>query len=181
MHTDSLIDDLEVVSAADPALDMSDAERIRYVTSRDPKVIKDQPGCASRRYILRALTSSELMAIESLEAGRKVMTAFLMGVKEIRNYPSAGVVASPSQASPVPSDSTRRIWTDKEFTSLTQNLGGKRIYEIGRVVYDRALEGNGEGGSIYFEPLPLLLEELARTARRRAVLLMDSAGGTPST
>jgi len=178
---DSLVDDLQVVSIEDSALDMELSERRAYAESRNPSVIKVIPGKTAVTFVLRPLSYGEVVAVESQPPASKAGMCFIFGVREIRHYPTPGQVTKPALRAPTKDDANRCIWNDDEMSTLMRKLGGRRIFEIGGIVHARALEGNGEGGSICFEPLRSSLDALQAIESRRVALQKSTAGETPST
>lgn len=174
---DSLVADLAIVLLDDAALDMTFAERKAYGESLDPALLKLIPGKQPTWFVLRALGHLELATIEGQAAAGKAIMSFIFGVKEIR---AAMQTVRPGLRSPSEDDATRCIWSTSEMAELTRRFGGRRIFEIGNAAHQRALEGNGGGGSIFFEPLRSSLDALQATESRRAERLKATAAETQS-
>lgn len=178
MFHDSLVADLEVVSIEDGALDMSINERRAYGESLDPKLLKVLPAKHPVRFVLRPLSYGEMVAIEGQPAVSKLAMCFMFGVREVRV--DAASTLRPGTRSPSQADPSRCIWSDDEMNALMQRFGMRRIFEIGNAIHIRTLEGNGVGGSIFFEPLRSSLDALRATESRRVERLKATAAETQS-
>lgn len=186
MHVDNLVSALEVVSAADPALDMSKQERLAYAASRDAGKLREVPGRKAVRFVCRPLTSAEAGICESQpSADAKTSWAFMLGCSEIRHADmtgaSEGRAVKPTHPFEGP-DGRKLIWHDREMTALQAVFGRRVFYEVGSVIRDRALLGNAAGG--VWDPYEMpqsLLDALERIARHRAALLAATPTETPST
>ncbi len=176
---DSLVSDLAIVCMDDAALDMTISERRAYGESLDPALLKTIPGRHPTWFVLRALSHLDLASVESQSGASKLLMCFIFGVKEIRFDGSKSV--RPGLRSPSADDANRCIWSTDEMTELTHRFGGRRLFDVGNAVHQRALEGNAGGGSIFFEPLQSSLDALRATESRRVARLKASADATKST
>jgi len=186
MHVDSLVGSIEVVSAADAALDMTKQERLAYALSRDPAKLREVPGRKAVRFVCRPLSSAEAGICESQpSADAKTAWAFMLGCAEVRHAdmtgPAEGRAVKPTHPFEGP-DGRKLIWHDREMTALQAVFGRRVFYEVGSVIRDRALLGNAAGGVLDpFETPQSLLDALDRIARHRAALLAATPTETPST
>jgi len=175
MHVDSLVRTIEVVSAADPALDMGRAEREEYARTRDPSKIRERPGQRAIRYIIRPLSVAEASVVDQRPSvSDRVTWAFVMGVTEIHHAgtdgPRDGARLLPTQPFDSPSG-RRNIWSDAELEALQDAFGRGLFFEVGGIVYERTLRGKAAGGSVPYTAPQSLLDVLAwiepRPAERR--------------
>lgn len=186
MHVDSLVRPIEVVSAADPALDMTKQERLAYAASRDATKLREAPGRKAVRFVCRPLTSAEAGICESQQsADSKLAWSFMLGCEEIRHAdmtgPAEGRSIKPTHPFDGP-DGRKMIWHDREMTALQAVFGRRVFYEIGAVIRDRALMGNAAGGILDPYEMPQsLLDALDRIARLRAAHPPTTPEETPRT
>lgn len=188
MHVDSLVRPIEVVSAADPALDMGRADRIAYAESRDPALIRELPGEKAIRFVCRPLTASELVAVCSRAGAEgKALFAFAFAVTEIVHAdltgPAEGRRILPTR---LVEHGRPRIWDDPEIDALQEMLGFALISEIGAFAFERAWlrKKKGSGHQRALRPFTVpqsLLEELEWIERLRAAHQPTTPEETPRT
>lgn len=162
---DSLVRPIEVVSASDPALDMSASERRAYAESRDPSKIREVPGQRAVRYLARPLSVVDASVIDQRPSiSDRVVWAFLLGCSEIHHADASGP-RDGSRLVPTRSfdaqDRKRMIWSDDELGAIQESFGRAVLYEIGGVIYERTLRGKAAGGSVPYTVPQSLLDELA--------------------
>ena len=185
MHVDSLVRPIEVVSAADPALDMGRAEREEYARTRDASKLREKPGQRAVRFMCRPLSVAEAsVADQRPSAADRVLWAFMLGVSEIHHAdtqgPRDGARMLPTRAFDGPSE-RRNIWSDLELQAIQDAFGRAVFFEVGGVVYERTLRGKAAGGSVPYTAPQSLLDALDWIERQPAAHLPTTPAETPST
>jgi hypothetical protein len=185
MHVDSLVRPLEVVSAADEALDMSRAEREEYARTRDPAKIRELPGKTAVRFVCLPLSVQVSAILDARPSmSDRVVWAFALGVSEMRHADASGPAPErrmvPSQKLDI-GGVKRAMWGDDELQTIQDTFGRATLYEIGGVIYERALRGKAAGGSVPFTVPQSLLDALTFLAPHRAAPPSDTPEATPST
>jgi hypothetical protein len=184
--SDPLVRPIEVVSAGDPALDMTAAERRTYAETRDPKLLRELPGKRAVRCLVRPLSVATASICDQRPSmADRVVWAFMLGCLEVQNAdehgPADARVLKPSHAFDAGDGDKRCIWSDRELGALQETFGRGFLFEIGGVIYERTLRGKAAGGSEPFTVPQSLLDELAQIARRHAERLKAEHEATPPT
>lgn len=186
MHVDSLVRPIEVVSAADPALDMARAEREEYARTRDASKLREHPGKRAVRFVLRPLSVAEASVCDQRPSmADRVLWAFMLGVYEIVNAdargPSDGARILPTRSFDAPGGGKRNIWSDLELEALQEAFGRAVFFEIGGIVYERTLRGKAAGGSVPYTVPQSCLDALDWIERLHAERRRATPPETPST
>lgn len=148
---------LEVVSWADPALDMTDMERKEYREKRDMRLVRVRPGMQPTRYFIRMISNSHMRAIDDLPTpNQKRYGAFVHGVARIEHAVrrDGSVIPTCSGTEDVALVGGGKV---KILTDLALEELGNRIAEdeIGGVAYAHSIFHPGAERTY---PPPLLLE-----------------------
>lgn len=188
MHVDGLVRPLEVVSAADEALDMSEAERLAYAEQRDPSMIRELPGQRAVRYVCRALSASEAVEMSAKTSAEvRAFTAFMFGVVEIADADASGPCAGKRLTPTRSIDRNRpRIWSVEELDGIVEAFGVETVFEIGSFIFERAFLRKKKGSVHRHARRPYsvpqsLRDELASMELPRAEPPSASPEATPST
>lgn len=185
MHVDSLVRPIEVVCVADPALDMSRAEREEYGRTRDPANLREHPGRRAVRYVCKPLSVAEASVVDQRQSmADRLLWSFMLGVTEIihagASGPQEGARIVPTRPFDGPTG-RRCIWSDVELESLQEALGRAAFFEVGGVIYERTLRGKAAGVSVPYTLPQSSLDALDWIERLHAERRSDTRSETPST
>lgn len=172
MHVDSLVRPITVVCGGDLALDMSVSERRAYAESRDITKLRELPGKAAVRYVVRPLTVSQSTIVDQrVYMHERLLWCFMLACSEIQNAdtdgPSVGRRMTPTRTVDM-GGAKVLMWDDRELDVIQEAFGRAAIYEIGAVIWERTLRGKAAGGSVPYTVPQSLLDELALLALRPA-------------
>ena len=164
---------------------MSRAEREEYARTRDPSKIRELPGKTSVRYVCLPLSVQVSAILDARPSmSDRVVWAFALGVSEVRHADTSGPAPAstmrPSQKLDI-GGVKRAMWGDDELQVIQDTFGRATLYEIGGVIYERALRGKAAGGSVPFTVPQSLLDALTCLAPHRAAPPSDTPEATPST
>lgn len=167
---DDLVSTLRVACVLDPAIDREQTDVLAYAEKRDPSMIVTLPGLSPRWFHLRPLTQSQVASCDAHVAdAQRWNVAFCLSVEAIDCLLVPGEAWRPTTRVRDPaSGKTIRVINDRELEVVHRALGKAWIYEVGRVAYDRADEGNALGGSASYTLPPTSVSGLARIALRLA-------------
>lgn len=141
--SDSLVDTIRVVSVRDPAIDRVKTDLEKYERTRDPSLIAELPGQHVLWYALRPLSVADFMFIDSAPSDHlKVLRAFQQAVEYVDGFPVAGQQLRPTVPVRDTQGHERMVWELHDLEPIFRARGARTLYEIGRVAYERAAEGN---------------------------------------
>lgn len=191
---DDLVSVLRVACTHDDAVDWGATDVAAYVGSqstpgdRDPAHIVAKPGRAVTWFHLRPISAPAFASWPeaAAEPGVRWLRSFQFSVEAIDNLETPGVTWRPSTL--VPDGVTgreRAIVGEQELEHVRLQLGLPWIYEVGKVAYQRALEGNIRGGGVAYTLPPTSHSALKQNALLRADWLRmqqeaDSATSVPA-
>lgn len=180
---DDLVSPLRAVCVLDPALDRAAMGESfeRYVLERDPDLVRALPGQHPRWAILRPLDPGEAATAEAqpgFTLGGQVsyacaLAAFRLSCVRVENATAPGVALLPTGPSRRVDGQEAAVWSDEDLRTLTRELGGDFVHELGQLAYQRARAGKWWSGGVGYT-LPRSsthgLEQIARllAARERA-------------
>lgn len=175
---DDLTRNKRVISVLDPAIDWSSAEVMgEYARTRDESLVtlRQQTGAWA---VVRPLTVGEFSAVDGVSGSGKLVQAFRLACLEVENTPAAGLSVKPRGTARIGGTDTA-VWTDDELAVVARHYGARYLYEIGLVIYERALQGNAWGGGVLYTLPQSSLDGLTETRPLHAAP-SPSSGGTDS-
>lgn len=159
---DSLVAPLRVVLSFDPAIDRDRTDIEAYAGGyvdlagrpgdRDESRLVFLPGQRPIWFTLRPITvltfANSVESQTTLEA--KYVRAFQWAVSAIEGLGAAGEVLMPDTGARTELGDKVMLIGDRLLNMLGEQLSLHAIYEIGRIAYQRATEGNTRGGGVNF-------------------------------
>lgn len=182
--SDDLVSPLRVACSLDLAIDRAATDLPAYWRTRDPALVKPLPGRHVTWFTLRPIPST--IFCSTVEGGAtpemRYRLAFQCSVVAIESLedgmPNAWM---PSGMVPDAVLGQMSIVDDRELEHIRRILGLGWIYEIGRVAYQRATEGNTRGGGVIYTLPPTSaaglrqIEHLLAEQSRIALAAQNSA------
>lgn len=178
MGTDNLVSDRWYYSAHQLVrMDLCEPEcdPLAYAEKRDDALVRIKQGSTAARFHVRPATTFDVQRIESTGSSEmKALAAFVLCCTEVSDAMIDGVLLrlKPTRPSAIGKRQVL-VWNEEpggELDDLVGYFGLQVIYEIGSLIYDRAILGKGLSGPLRFAvPLSLLRAEAARRDALHAV------------
>lgn len=169
---DDLVSNLELVLRGDPALDRTQMDMTRYLETRDPALIRENPSMRATRFTVRALDVNEWKAVSAQRPG------FPMACSAVElalvSVDGPGFSYRGTKELDTGLGVNRTVMSAKDINNLFAKLGSMKIGEIGVCIIDRAEQGNGDGHGVRFT-LPQPWPDAAEAKR------LQLAAQTPET
>lgn len=145
---DDLVSNLELVLRGDPALDRTSMDMTRYLETRDPALIRENPGMRATRFTIRALDVNEWRAVSAQRPGFPMASAAVELALVSVDGPSLSFRGTKEIDTGL--GVNRTTMSPRDLNELFTKLGSVKLGEIGVAIIDRAEQGNGDGCGVRF-------------------------------
>lgn len=177
---DDLVSVLRVACVKDDAIDWMKSD-LRYAEERDPGMVTVKPGREVTWFHVRPLTVGQVTWVDGHPDGEaRWIRAFQLAITQIDSLEQQGMAWSPAGSDDGgmyrdPVFGELKIVSERELEHVRRLLGLPWIYEIGKVIYQRAAEGNIRGGGVRYTLPPTSRADWIQMTRQRAAELLKDA------